>query len=61
MNAPARRKPRHDSGRWDVILSALESWPRTLRLCLILLVTIAAPIAAVAVAELIRHLLLCER
>jgi hypothetical protein len=43
-----------------VIESALDSWSRTFRLCLILLVTIAAPVAAAAVAELIRHMLLCE-
>jgi hypothetical protein len=60
MSVPAPREPRHDSGRWDVILSALDSWPRALRLCLILLVTIAAPVAAAVVAELIRHMLLCE-
>jgi hypothetical protein len=60
MSVPAPQEPRHAGGRWDVVLSALESWPRTLWLCLILLVTIAAPVAAAAVAELIRHLLLCE-
>ena len=57
MSVPAPQEPRHDGGRWEVVLSALESWPRTLRLCLILLVTIAAPVAATAVAELIRHML----
>ena len=59
MSVPAPQEPRHDGGRWDLVLFALESWPRTLRLCLILLVTITAPVAAAAVAELIRHMLLC--
>ena len=59
MSLPTSRRPRHDGGRWDTIRYALESWPRTLRLCLILLVTIAAPVAAAALAELIRHMLLC--
>ena len=57
MSVPAPQEPRHDGGRWAVVLSALESWPHTLRLCLILLVTIAAPAAAAALAELIRHML----
>jgi hypothetical protein len=48
MSRSAPRRPRQGSGRWDVIQTALESWSRTLRLCLILLVTIAAPIAAAA-------------
>ena len=60
MSVPARQEPRQAGGRWDVVLSALESWPRTLRLCLILLVTIAAPIAGAAIVELIRPMLLCE-
>src|SRR5262249_21692163 len=45
-------------GRWDVVLSALDSWPRTFRLCLILLVTIVSPIAAAAPAVLIHHMVL---
>jgi hypothetical protein len=57
MSVPAPQEPRHYGGRWDVVLSALESWPRTLRLCLILLATITAPAAAAAAAELIRHML----
>ena len=59
MSVPAPQEPRPGGGRWDVVLSALDSWPRTLRLCLIMLVTIAAPVAAAAAAELIRHMLLC--
>jgi hypothetical protein len=57
MSVPARRGPRHGGGRWAVVLSALDSWPRTLRLCLILLVMITAPVAAAVIAELIRHML----
>ena len=60
MSVPAPRPPCHDGGRWDTIRYALDSNARTLRLCLILLVTIVAPAAAAAVAELIRHMLLCE-
>lgn len=59
MSLPALQRPHHVGGRWDVVLSALENWPRTLRLCLILLVTVTAPVAAAAAAELIRHMLLC--
>jgi hypothetical protein len=59
MSVPAPREPRHD-GRWETIRYALDSNARTLRLCLIWLVVIAAPVAAAAVAELIRHTLLCE-
>lgn len=53
MSVPAPQDPRH-GGRWDAIISALDSWPRTFRLCLIWLV-IASP--AAAIVELIRHAL----
>jgi hypothetical protein len=60
MSVPAPREPRHGGGRWDAIISALGSWPRTLQLCLILLVaTVASSAAAAVVAELVRHILLC--
>jgi hypothetical protein len=59
MSAPAPRRRRHDGGRWDTIHYALASWPRTLRLCLILLVTMIAPVAAAAVVMHIHHTLLC--
>jgi hypothetical protein len=58
MSEPAPQEPRHD-GRWETIRYALDSNARAPRLCLIWLVAIAAPVAAAAVAELIRHTLLC--
>jgi hypothetical protein len=58
MNLPAR-EPGH-SGRWETIRYAPGSSARTLRLGLIWLVVSAAPVAAAAAAELIRHTLLCE-
>jgi hypothetical protein len=37
--APARRHDtRQPTNRWDVILHAIDDWPRTVRLCVILLV-----------------------
>jgi hypothetical protein len=60
LSVPAPRRPRQGGGRWETIRYALDSNARTLRLCLILLVTIAAPVAAAAAAELIRHMLLCN-
>ena len=59
MSTPAPQEPRHGGGRWETIRYALESNARTFRLCLILLVTIVAPVAAAVIAELIRHMLLC--
>ena len=58
LSVPAPRWPRH-SGRWEVILSALDSWAGTLRLCLILFVAAVAPCLAAVAAVLIRHILLC--
>lgn len=62
MSVPAPRPPKND-GRWETIRYALDSWDRTLRLCLILLVLIATPAVAAAaahpLAELIRTMLLC--
>jgi hypothetical protein len=57
LSVPVSRRPRRVGGRWDVIDSALDSWPRTFRLCLILLVTVLSPVAAAMAAELIRHML----
>jgi hypothetical protein len=59
LSVPAPRRPRRSSGRWEIVGSALDSWARTFRLCLILLVMTAAAVAAAAVAELIRHMVLC--
>jgi hypothetical protein len=52
------QRPRQADGRRETILYALGSNARTFRLCLILLVTIVAPVAAAVIAELIRHMLL---
>jgi hypothetical protein len=37
--APARRHDAHTpTNRWDVILHAIDDWPRTVRLCVIVVV-----------------------
>ena len=59
LTLPARRSPRNGGGRWAVILYALDSWGRTLRLCLILLMAAIAPCLAAVMAVLIHHMLLC--
>jgi hypothetical protein len=46
-------------GRWDTIRYALDSNARTLRFCLIWAVVIISPAVAAAIADLIRHMLLC--
>jgi hypothetical protein len=58
MSVPAPREP-GQGGRWETIRYALDTNPRTFRLCLILSVVTAGPILAAVVAEMIRHLLLC--
>ena len=58
MSVPAPREPRN-GGRWETIRYALDTNPRTFRLCLILSVAAVAPCLAAVVAELIRHMLLC--
>jgi hypothetical protein len=58
LSVPAPRWPRHGGGRWVVIQSALGSWARTLRLCLILIVAAVAPCLAAVAAVLIHHFLL---
>ena len=59
MSVPAPRQPRQGHGRWETIRYALDSNARTLRLCLILLVTTVAPVTVAVVAVLSRHPLLC--
>jgi hypothetical protein len=52
------REPRHYCGRWETIRYALDSWARTFRLCLILLVAAAVSSGvASTVAVLIHHAL----
>lgn len=56
MTVPAPREPQHGRGRWDAVITALDSWPRTARLCVILLVGTAASSGVVTgVAELVMH------
>ena len=57
MSVPAPRKP-HQGGRWETIRYALDTNPRTFRLCLILFVAAVAPCLAAVIAEMIRHMLL---
>jgi hypothetical protein len=59
VSVPTLWQPSHANGRWETIRYALDSWERTIRLCLILLVSIVAPVAAAVVAVLIHHALLC--
>jgi hypothetical protein len=60
MSVPAPREPRHGGGRWDAIISALDNWPRTFRLCLILSVaTVVSSGVVTVVTMLVRHMLLC--
>jgi hypothetical protein len=51
------QEPRHDGGQWETIRYALDSNARTFRLCLIWFVVIAAPAAAAAAVELVKHML----
>jgi len=59
MSVPGPREPRH-GGRWETIRYALDTNPRTFRLCLILFVAAVPSCLAFVVAELIRHMLLCR-
>jgi hypothetical protein len=58
MSVPAPREP-GQGGRWETIRYALDTNPRTFRLCLILIAAAAAPCVGVVIAEMIRHMLLC--
>lgn len=60
MSVPAPQEPRHDDGRWETVRYALDSNGRTFRLILIMLVSIASPVAAALVTVLIYHALLCD-
>ena len=58
-SAPAPRELGHGGGRWDAIISALDSWPRTFRLCLILSVaTVVSSGLAAVVVMLMRRMML---
>ena len=57
MSVPAPREP-GQGGRWETIRYALDTNPRTFRLCLILSVAAVAPCLGVVIAEMIRHMLL---
>jgi hypothetical protein len=59
MSLPVPPEPRH-GGRWETIRYALDSNARTFRFCLIWVVVIISPAVAAAIAELIRHTLLCR-
>lgn len=57
MSVPAPREP-HPGGRWETIRYALDTNPRTFRLCLILFVAPVASCLAIVIGELVRHILL---
>ncbi len=42
------------SSRWDAVGKALDSWPKTVRLCVILVVSALCTIAVIAAAAFIR-------
>ena len=48
-------------GQWETIRYALDSNARTFRFCLISVVVITSPAVAAAIADLIRHALLCRQ
>jgi hypothetical protein len=56
MTLPEPQEPR-DGGRWATIRYALDSNERTIRLCVICVVLIAAPVAVAVIMLLIRHVL----
>ena len=58
MSVPAPTANRVTTGRWETIRYALDSNPRTFRLCLIWLVVISSPVVAAVVAVVMRHTLL---
>jgi hypothetical protein len=58
MSVPASRRPRSGGGRWETIRYALDSWARTFRLCLILIVVAVAPYLAAVTVMLIHHMVL---
>lgn len=58
MSVPAPSGARHDGGRWETVRYAVDSWARTFRLCLILLVRAISPVAAAVAVVLIHHMLL---
>lgn len=56
--SPAPREPLQ-GGRWETIRDALDTNPRTFRLCLILFVAkVVSSGGTAVVAELVRHMLL---
>ena len=57
MSVPVSPEP-YPGGRWETIRYALDSNPRTLRLCLIWFVVIVSPVAATVITLLMRHVLL---
>jgi hypothetical protein len=57
MSIPTSREP-YPGGRWETIRYALDSYPRTLRLCLIWFVVIVSPAVTTVITLLMRHALL---
>ena len=57
MSVPVSPEP-SPGGRWETIRYALDSNPRTLRLCLIWFVVIVSPVVTTVITLLMRHVLL---
>jgi hypothetical protein len=59
MSVPVLREARHNSSRWGTIRYALDSTPRTIRLCVILLVAgVSTALGSVAAVVLMHHVLM---
>lgn len=57
MSVPVSPEP-SPGGRWETIRYALDSNPRTLRLCLIWFVVIVSPVVTTVITLMMRHVLL---
>ena len=58
VSVPATRRPRHGGARWETIRYAIDDTARTIRLCLILLVTGISAAVGVAGAVLMHYVLM---
>ena len=57
MSLPASQDQRDSSGRWETIRYACDSNARTIRLCVITLVLVIAPMTAAIITALMEHVI----